>query len=388
MRIQPLSLVAATVAALFVSIACACSVPVFRYALEQWPPDDYQIILVHRGPLSKEQDAIAKRLSGRPTVGEQPVNVQLTRVDLDADPEPHLLELWRQQETETLPLLVVQMPRKTAGATLWSGELQSEDVDRLLDSPLRREIGQRILAGHSAVWIYLEGGIPEQDDRNFDLITSELARLQTVLKLPEIDPADAESLSIEPHELKLQFSAVRLSRDDPDERFLVDMLLRVEPDLLDEEFLSQPMAFPVFGRGRALYALVGDGITAPLIEDASRFLTGDCQCTVKAENPGVDLIMAVDWDRFVEPTLESDKPLPPLAGLGSFAAAEEMAPPSEAEETATVTDAPAVAAAEPVQASTVVDEVHSPIGTNALFVAIGLLLAVVIATLLLGPRQR
>lgn len=377
---------AALVTLCLVSIACACSVPVFRYALEQWPPDDYQVYLFHRGPLSEAQAATANELVERSKADEQVVNVKLTRIDLDAVPEPHFVELWQEQQTETLPLLVVRMPRKS-GATLWSGELHQRHIDQLLDSPVRREIGRRILAGHSAVWVYLEGGIAEKDDKNFAVITSELARLEGVLKLPEIDPADAESLSVDPEQIKLQFSAVRLSRDDPDEKFLVDMLLRVEPDLLDAEFLSQPMAFPVFGRGRALYALVGDGITAPLIEDASRFLTGDCQCTVKAENPGVDLIMAVDWDRFVQPTLESDQSLPPLAGLGGFGA-NEMTPPGAIEEQATTAGTESTAVRDPVQGETVVDKVDSPIGTNALFVAVGLLLVVVVATVMLGARPQ
>jgi hypothetical protein len=78
------------------------------------------------------------------------------------------------------------------------------------------------------------------------------------------------------------------------------------------------MAIPVFGRGRALYALVGKGIAADVIEEACVFLTGGCQCTVKAQNPGVDLIMNVDWDKMVVPTQPDDEPLPPLAGFAGF----------------------------------------------------------------------
>ncbi len=99
---------------------------------------------------------------------------------------------------------------------------------------------------------------------------------------------------------------------------LTEMLLRIEPDLLEEPQVSQPMAFPLFGRGRALYALVGKGIAPDVIEEASVFLTGGCQCTVKAQNPGVDLIMNVDWDKLVVPTETIDKELPPLAGFSGF----------------------------------------------------------------------
>ena len=48
------------------------------------------------------------------------------------------------------------------------------------------------------------------------------------------------------------------------------------------------------------------------------FLTGGCQCTVKAQNPGVDLIMNVDWDKLVVPSETIDEELPPLAGFSGF----------------------------------------------------------------------
>ncbi len=35
----------------------ACSVPVFRYALENWYADPYRVLVFHRGPLSAESQA-------------------------------------------------------------------------------------------------------------------------------------------------------------------------------------------------------------------------------------------------------------------------------------------------------------------------------------------
>jgi hypothetical protein len=83
------------------------------------------------------------------------------------------------------------------------------------------------------------------------------------------------------------------------------------------------MAIPLFGRGRALYALVGKGIAPDVIEEASVFLTGGCQCTVKAQNPGVDLIMNVDWDKLVVPSETIDEDLPPLAGFSGFGRSDD-----------------------------------------------------------------
>jgi len=150
------------------------------------------------------------------------------------------------------------------------------------------------------------------------MLSEELTRLQGELKLPEIDHEDLSDLAADPETLRIRFSAVRLSRDDVQESAFRDMLLHVEHDLLDEPYLDQPMAFPMFGRGRALYALVGDGVAPDLIREACEFLTGACQCTVKAENPGVDILMKIDWDSFIEPTETVDTSLPPLAGFTGF----------------------------------------------------------------------
>ena len=39
------------------AIASACSIPVFRYALERWDSDRFQVIIYHDGALSPEQAA-------------------------------------------------------------------------------------------------------------------------------------------------------------------------------------------------------------------------------------------------------------------------------------------------------------------------------------------
>ena len=39
---------------LHASLAQACSVPVFRYALEQWRPDPFPVVVFHKGELTPE----------------------------------------------------------------------------------------------------------------------------------------------------------------------------------------------------------------------------------------------------------------------------------------------------------------------------------------------
>ena len=44
--------------ALLTATASACSVPVFRYALEHWPADPFQITVFHRGTMNDAQRAM------------------------------------------------------------------------------------------------------------------------------------------------------------------------------------------------------------------------------------------------------------------------------------------------------------------------------------------
>ena len=60
-RVVPL-LIAGCVA-LSATPSWACSVPVYRYALERWWPDPYEVIVFHRGELTEQQQAILKDLT-------------------------------------------------------------------------------------------------------------------------------------------------------------------------------------------------------------------------------------------------------------------------------------------------------------------------------------
>ena len=303
------------------SSAQACSVPVFRYALEQWRPDSFEVIVFHQGPLSDAQKELAAKVEPKNIDASYTANAWVRTVDLDAAPDAALVELWEQQETKTLPWMLVRSPAKFGKPlNVVSQEFNEENVTSLLDSPLRKKITDGILKGDSVVWVLLKSGDAVKDAAAEEIMRGELKRLQGELKLPEIDEQDIEDgfLSVNPDDLKLRFSMITVAKDDAQEQAFVQMLLTVEPDLRDPEFANEPMALPVFGRGRALYALIGKGINAETIEDAGRFLTGACQCTVKAQNPGVDILTSVDWDRLVVPTLEKDTILPALAGLSGF----------------------------------------------------------------------
>jgi len=316
--------------------AQACSVPVFRYALEKWAADEYQAIVFHRGPLTTEQQALMQPLDGEGLSGQLPVNISLQTVDLAQNPDPALLALWQKLGSDTLPALLLKYPQKSRlTAQLFAGPLTAAAVQQVLDSPARREIVRRIAQGDSVVWVFLETGDAARDEAAAKVATARLGYLTTVLKLPTIEAQDIASglVSVPKDGLKLTFSLLRMNRKDAAESVFARMLLHSEPDLLE---LQEPMLFPVFGRGRALYALAGKGINHETLDEAATFLTGRCSCEVKELNPGVDLLLTADWAGLIK--AQSDGSRATLLQQQATAAAAALAP-----ETVTIIGGPAPA---------------------------------------------
>ena len=313
---------AAVTLCLLAAVAQACSVPVFRYALERWQADPYEVFVFHHGKLTTTQQAQVDRLTRDGEAGKTFANVRVKACDLDNNPDPDLLALWKNQKTSqkiTTPWMAVHYPVASRNPTpVWQGPLTDARVTALLKSPMRKTIADRLIQGHTSVFVLLESGNQAADDKAATLMLARLAHLETSLKLPEISEEDiAQGLVlIDPEDLKVKFSLLRLSRKNAAEAMFIEMLLSSEDDLREDT--PQPMAFPIFGRGRALYALVGKGINNDTIDAAGADLTGPCTCTVKEQNPGIDMLMPVAWDQLVQRLPEADKPLPPLVGLAGF----------------------------------------------------------------------
>ncbi len=273
-------------------MVCACNVPVFRYALERWQPDAYRVTLFHRGALTEAQHALVCPLE-EPSSGKRSANVVLRVVDVDEIQDDALRALLAAQSPAALPWLTVQYPEGLRiEKPVRSGPLADDAVARLVESPLRSELIRRLADGQTAVWLMLECGRSDQDDAVAAMLADELKRLSNRLQLPELTSAPEDAL-LSSAPLQVTFSLLRVPRGVAAEQPLVEMLLGSEPDLIE---LDEPMAFPVFGRGRALLPLIGAGITADNIHESAAFLVGACSCEVKELNPGFDLLLAADWE--------------------------------------------------------------------------------------------
>ncbi len=296
--------------------AFACSVPVFRYALDRWPADDFELAVVHRGPLTLDQSELIDRLRQSAAGPGARANLTVRTIDVALSPsDQSAANQLQPTRLGDLPRVVLRYPERTRISTqVWSGPLNAASVDALLDSPLRCQIVSRLVDGESAVWVLLESGHAEKDEAATELLKAELARLQQTLKLPDPNQGIAyETVAPEVVEsLRIAFSTVRLDRTDEAERVFVSMLLETEPDL--RTYHDEPIVFPVFGRGRVLYALVGEGINRENISQAAGYLIGACSCLVKAENPGLDLLILADWDAVPDVSFDPAPP-PDLVGL-------------------------------------------------------------------------
>ncbi len=322
MRQHPIAktLMAVAVVALMVAASpIVCQVPVFRYALERWEPDAHEILILSDGEISADAKSLLAQLAPDPVSDSPVANLKVRVVDGSTPESQQLLANWKDLHPQArFPHIAVRSPDiKQQRPVIWSAKLSQDSLDLLVDSTARQQVAEELIDGTSAAWILLLSDDEEQNKRAEQTLRKRLAHNEQTLQLPQLDSEDLAE-GFDANKLKLKFEVVTVRRNDPEEQFLVESLLNVEGDLKDDEYASQPMAFPVFGRGRALYALIGNGIANDTIDEACRFLIGPCSCQVKDQNPGVDLLMAVDWNALVETSINSDVALPPLMGLSRF----------------------------------------------------------------------
>jgi hypothetical protein len=314
------------------SWAWACSVPVYRYAFELWAPDEYEVVLFHHGELKGEHVKLRELLN--PKAGETaPVpNIRIHDIDLltnkieidrireklssgQAGEEDLILrrlkelerwqKLWDDQGPKGTnePWLFVFYPAQTGKpVTVWNGKFTKASMELVFTSPARRDLAKRIQAGDNAVWVLLESGNAASDKALRERLEGYLKKLEKNLKLPELKIQDIEAglISVSADDLSIRFSVLSIAPDDAKESVFRAMLMSAEPDLKDH---VGALVFPVFGRGRSLFAMTEKGVTEDNVAEDCAFLTGPCSCQVKRQNPGFDLLTSADWDKLKEEQL-------------------------------------------------------------------------------------
>jgi hypothetical protein len=288
----------------------ACSVPVFRYAIERWRPDAYKAIFIYRNEISEKDQELLEQLKQGAINPDFPLNLLLQEVDAVTFSEEKLTGLLKGPIPDTLPVIVLWYPGQMGkNPPIWVKQLTPSLVENLLQSPKRKEMAEKLINGDSVVWVFIPSGNAREDDRVKTFIRQELDKvMQTYSDTPFTILSGGKQ-----KKLTYGFPILTVSPDDPAEHLFVDLLLKSESDLY--EHTHEPMVFPVFGRGRLLGCLFGEYITEKNIREASAFLSGACSCEVKNLNPGVDLLVAAPWDMVVMNSFIEDEPLPELTGI-------------------------------------------------------------------------
>ena len=310
----------------------ACSVPVFRYALERWPVDSYRLVIFHQGPLSDTQQDLQRHLEGFREIGYGRPPLMLQAVDTaESIPEP-LTAIWEQFPEASLPFMVL-LPPAMGGEdlVLWHAPLSADNVTLLTESPVRRALAERLTEGETAVWLLLRSGDPAKDEAVTKALEEGLEEMEATLKLPhELDSADTlyDTALSEEIELKIDFSILPMDMDDPREAVLASVFKDI---VSAEEGSLLPAVVPVFGRARALIVLDQADVVLDTIAELCQFLVGPCSCQVKQLNPGVDLPVFVDWDARImgmigDEEIPTDLLVPGAALVSDLSAAASDAP--------------------------------------------------------------
>ncbi|MDP6554478.1 MAG: hypothetical protein QGF59_00175 [Pirellulaceae bacterium] len=282
---------------LTVGSSWACETPVYRYAMYRWQPTPYEVYSFHDDSNSEAHAAVEEAIADVSEGTDNRANVVFIPVNLTADPElngltPDIKAAWTSQKDRSLPSYLISTPY---GVQIYSGKLDIGTIETLVESPARKLMAQQLEAGKIGVLLFLSGKDKKENERTKKILQGLVKEVGegkiSLYSAPSDDAAsEEESATANPG---LELGLIEVKRDDKKEAWLVRSLLAMESDLPDE---SRPMVFLSYGRGRALLPYIGEGITRENLLREVEFISGACSCTVKEQNPGVDLLVRYDWD--------------------------------------------------------------------------------------------
>jgi hypothetical protein len=263
--------------------AMACSIPVFRYALERWPADLFVAAVRSAAAPTAEDIAAIGWLEDQARANGGPSNIVVVR---------------GEPATGSPPAVEIRSPGgRGEGAVIWRGDCV-EARATLAAGPWREALVRRLAGGDAVIWLVLAGDDPTAAKQAADLLARELPRLAEETPLPRGIglPGSELRLSVP---LEIRFSVLTIPAADPGEPLLRATVLAGRSAGLPEQEQARPqesLVVPVFGRGRAAAVLPAANLEADQVAELTAFLCGACSCQVKQFNPGFDLLLPVDWE--------------------------------------------------------------------------------------------
>ena len=276
----------------------ACSVPVFRYALEYWQPDPYQLILTYNPD---------------ETNNNQKVFSELNKYEANRS-----FILRKIKSSQSSGKFILKYPaNKRIKNIVWEAPLSKQNLNNILQSPIRQKLIDKITGGDSLVFLLLEGSNPKQNNRIANIILTNIPILEKEIKLPhEYADIPKEDLQIYDTNIVFKLSMMRLSRTNSEENVFINVLTKSLPVSIYKK--SQPIVFPVFGRGRMLAAIREKNLNTETLRRWCEYIAGECSCEIKSRNPGFDTFIPIGWNLEEKKGLISEVILPPLSGFSEF----------------------------------------------------------------------
>jgi hypothetical protein len=260
-------------------LAQSCDTPIYRYALENWKPAHYKLVIFN----SKTADT-SEICDGLEAAH---ANLSVASVVVSADVPTEFQKLRDAAKNKPLPWMVLSYPEAVGAARpVWSGSCTKDSTAALLDSPARKSLIQKLASGDAAVWLLVDGGDSDEDDAKATLLQRSVETLSAQFSAAAKDDDDASAV--------VHFSFLRVAHDDPAEALLRCMLTERNGDAAEHAGIL-PRAYLIFGRGRAIGPLYGGELNEKSIADAASFLSGPCLCEIKEQNPGMDLLLNANW---------------------------------------------------------------------------------------------
>ncbi|MEI7905175.1 MAG: hypothetical protein WCI43_07160 [Candidatus Firestonebacteria bacterium] len=298
--------------------ASACSVPVFRYALEKWEPSNYRLFIVFAGKPSVSDNELLvllkDRIAGRKTAR---ANIMFETVDLSGELDEETRASLTEAKGRKPPYILVLFPSvEYEGSALKTEEkaaficfFERQSLEMIFSSPVRDELAKDLSGEVSVDWLFLESGDASADKEAFETLSSAIKKAEKSIVLPE--PSEADYAEVRKAPSKVNFKIIRVKKNDPREVFLVSSLLGFSGIKLE----TGPAVFAVYGKGRAFMCLQGELLNTRNIISAAGYLCGPCSCQIKEQNPGIDLLLSADWESMINRTVTAEAETLPLAGI-------------------------------------------------------------------------
>ncbi len=351
------SIAAALAAALVCLIGqncLACTTPVYRVAMYDWPAAPYRVFYFHSGEIP-EADVKLHEAIGAAAEEEKASNIAVHTVDVTDEETlkkwpPEVRAAWDDlpEERKTGPTYALFTPWPWA-EQLYSGPLDAEAIAALVDSPVRKSLCELLDEGNVTVFLLVAGKDAEANKKAEEALAAAIAEGKAgripvaldpfagpMMPPPEQDAEVQESETAaegdpQPAPPEVKVASLTLQPDDAKEKWLMTMLFGAEGKTGEQA--DVPMVFLVYGRGRALPPMAGEQITVENLVDGVAFLGSACSCTVKEQNPGFDLLTTWDWNATADKMAESDPSLAPMDPYWEV-------PQGEADPAATAADEP------------------------------------------------